>query len=66
MVIKTYLSKNNSLLYNSTLNTSRNPVAELYYGGEISSLKYSRYIFQFDTDKLKALHNHLYGKTNDK
>lgn len=56
MVIKTYLSKNNTLLYNSTLNTSRNPVAELYFGGEISSLKYSRYIFQFDTDRLKALY----------
>jgi hypothetical protein len=42
MVIKTYLSKNNTLLYNSTLNTSRNPVSELVFGGEISDLKYNK------------------------
>jgi hypothetical protein len=56
MVIKTYFNKNNTLVCNSLVNTARNPIAELFYGGTSSSLQYSRYIFSFDETKLKDLY----------
>lgn len=56
MVIKTYFSKNNTLISNSDLNTGKNPVAELFYGGTEYENKYSRYIFYFDETRLKNLY----------
>jgi hypothetical protein len=56
MVIRTYIDKNNTLVYNSNVNTAKNPIAELYYGGFGISNRYSRYIFHFDETRLKSLY----------
>lgn len=56
MVIKNYINKNNTLIFNSLTNTARNPVLELYRGGEIDNLQYSRYIFRFDHERIKTLY----------
>lgn len=50
MNIKTYLNKNNTIIYNSSINTSQNPVCELYYGDG-----YSRLLIHFDTEKISSM-----------
>ena len=50
MVIRTFFDKNNTLIKNSYLNTGRNPVTELFYGGEGKSNQFSRFLFHFDPD----------------
>jgi hypothetical protein len=57
MVIRTYIDKDNTLISNSLLNTGRNPVTELYYGGEGNKHQYSRHIFHFDVEKLRQQYN---------
>lgn len=56
MVIRTFFDRNNTLLYNNNTNVGRNPITELYYGGNGTSNSYSRFIFQFDETKLKGLY----------
>jgi len=56
MVIRTFFDKNNTLVYNSNVNTGLNPVAELFYGGDSTSQSYSRFIFYFDESRLKDLY----------
>lgn len=56
MVIRTYFDKNNTLVYNSNVNTAKNPIAELYYGGFGVNNRYSRFIFYFDETRLKSLY----------
>jgi hypothetical protein len=56
MVIRTYFDRNNTIVYNNSVNVGRNPIAELYYGGDSSSKSYSRFIFQFDETRLKDLY----------
>jgi hypothetical protein len=53
MVVRTYFDKNNTIIYNDTINTGKNPVAELFYGGESDDLKYSRFLFHFDETRIK-------------
>jgi hypothetical protein len=57
MVIRTYFDKNNTLIRNTLTNTARNPIVELYYGGDSSSLEFSRYIFHFDETTLRDLYS---------
>lgn len=52
MVIRTFFDKNNTIIKNSYLNTGRNPVTELFYGGTDDDRLYSRFLFHFDTDRL--------------
>jgi len=54
MVIRTYFDRNNTLVYNRAENTGKNPVAELFYGGntEINAPLFTRYIFQFDIQRI--------------
>ena len=52
MVIKTFPTKLNTIVYNSTINTGKNPVCELYYGDG-----YSRILIYFDTTKITSLVN---------
>jgi hypothetical protein len=52
MVIKTYLDKTNTIVYNSDVNTGQNPVCELYYGDG-----FTRVLFHFDLTKLQNLIN---------
>lgn len=55
-VLRTYFDKNNTIIRDTTLNTGRNPIAELFYGGD-DIQRWSRFIFHFDVDRLKALYN---------
>jgi hypothetical protein len=54
MVIRTYFDRNNTLVYNRSENTGKNPVAELFYGGntETNQPFFTRYIFQFDVQRI--------------
>jgi hypothetical protein len=56
MVIKTYFDKNNTIVRNEIINTARNPVTELFYGGETGLNTYSRFLFHFDATKLINLY----------
>jgi hypothetical protein len=55
MLIRTYIDKDNTLIYNDRTNTGRNEIAELFYGGASGNTLFSRHIFQFDESRLKAL-----------
>lgn len=52
MVYKTYISKFNTIVSNSRINTGLNPVSELVYG---SDKVVSRALFYFDHSKVKGL-----------
>ena len=56
MVIRTYFNKNNTIVKNSNVNTGLNPVTELFYGGDIGSEQYSRFLFYFDETRIKSLY----------
>lgn len=58
MFIKSYFSKDNVLIYNELTNTGRNPIAELFYGG--NRVNHSRYIFKIDDNRVKTLYNEGY------
>ena len=52
---KSYFSKNNTLIYNSSGNTGLNPVTELFFGGVENTLStpgFSRFIFDIDLSQL--------------
>jgi hypothetical protein len=57
MVIRTYLNKNNTLIYNSNINTGKNEITELYYGGVDTKKSYTRFIFSFDETRLTSLYS---------
>ena len=50
-----YFSRNNTIVYNSYVNTGRNPVMQLYYGdgGLVNPIGYSRFIFDLNLDLLR-------------
>lgn len=52
MVIRTYFDKNNTIVLNNNINTARNPVTELFYGGTDNENTYSRFLFHFDESRL--------------
>lgn len=56
MVVRTYFDRNNTIIYNNTINTGRNPVSELFYGGRDADNKYSRLLFYFDETTLRQLY----------
>lgn len=60
-IFRTYFSKNNTIQRDSYVNTSKNPIVELFYGGSTDgtsgSTTHSRYIFQFDTSNLQSLYS---------
>lgn len=59
MIIRTYFDRNNTLIYNSRTNLGKNPVAELFYGGNNITNKplFTRYIFQFDVSRIQNFRN---------
>ena len=57
MVIRTYIEKNNTIIKNSEVNTGRNPIAELYYGGQESTTDYTRHLLYFDVEGLQEKYN---------
>lgn len=57
MVFRTFFDKNTTIIQGSYLNTGRNPVTELFYGGTSNSSQFSRFLFHFDTSRLVSLYN---------
>lgn len=57
MVIRTFFDKNNTIVNNDLINTGRNPVTELFYGGADGENEYSRYLFHFDETRLVSLYS---------
>lgn len=53
MIYKTYISKSNTIVNGSELNTSLSPVSALIYGRKD---KYSRFLFYFDHSHVKELY----------
>lgn len=53
-ILRTYFSKDNTIIRNSCVNTGRNPIVELFHGGSLnpSELKYSRYIFDLNFSEI--------------
>jgi hypothetical protein len=54
-LLRTYFSKDTTIVRNSCVNTGRNPVTELFYAGStnINDTKYSRYIFDVNIDDIR-------------
>lgn len=54
-VYRTYFEKNNTIVYNHTVNTGRNAVCELFYGSDtFGNYVFSRFIFSIDLTNLKT------------
>lgn len=51
-IYRTYFDKNNTIIKNSTVNTGKNPVSELYYGQLIS-----RFLFYCSFDEIISKYN---------
>ena len=49
-IIRTYFTKNNTIITDNRINNSQNPVTEISYG---LNKQVSRYIFDVDFDSLK-------------
>ena len=55
-IYRTYFDKNTVILSNSSLNTARNPIAQLYYGQNAQGTQqYSRFLLHFDVSELRSL-----------
>ena len=57
MVIRTYIDKNNTIIKNSDVNTGRNPIVELYYGGKTGETDFTRHLLYFDIEDLQNRYN---------
>jgi len=57
MVIRTYIDKDNTIIKDTTINTGRNEIAELYYGGHPTATQYTRHLLYFDVTKLQERYN---------
>ena len=57
MVVRTYIDKNNTIIFGSLVNTGKNPIAELYYGGKESQEDYTRHLLYFDVSDLQVRYN---------
>jgi len=53
MLIRSYIDKNNTIIKNTQINTGRNPIAELYYGGKDTTTDYTRHLLYFDVTDLQ-------------
>ena len=53
MVTRTYIDKNNTIIKDTFINTGRNPIAELWYGGKASRADYTRHLLYFDIADLQ-------------
>jgi hypothetical protein len=53
-ILRTYFTKDTTIVRNSIVNTGRNPITELFYGGSTNSsnTKYSRYLFDIDFNNI--------------
>ena len=53
MLIRSYIDKNNTIIKNTQINTGRNPIAEIYYGGKDTTTDYTRHLLYFDVTDLQ-------------
>jgi hypothetical protein len=60
MVIKTYFDKDNVIVYNDDINTGRNEILELFYGGDGINYDYSRALIYFDESRIKKFYEDGY------
>lgn len=53
-ILRSYFTKDNTIVRNSFVNTGRSPIIELFHGGSLNpnELKYSRYIFDVDLEQI--------------
>lgn len=57
-ILRSYFSKNNTIISNSFVNTGRNPVIQLNFGASdyvVPNYGYTRFIFDLDLDLLKEM-----------
>jgi hypothetical protein len=57
MLYRTYIDKDNTIIYNTLVNTGKNPIAELYYGGKDTQPDFTRHLFYFDVSELQTRYN---------
>jgi hypothetical protein len=57
MVTRTYIDKNNTIIFATLVNTGKNPIAELYYGGKETQSDYTRHLLYFDVSDLQERFN---------
>lgn len=59
-ILRTYFDKDTTIIRNSYVNTGKNPIVELFYGGStnVNDTKYSRYLFNINF-------NDIINKVND-
>ena len=57
MLYRTYIDKDNTIIYNTLVNTGKNPIAELYYGGKDTQPDFTRHLFYFDVSDLQTKYN---------
>jgi hypothetical protein len=43
---RSYFEKNNTLIYRNVTNNGKNPVTEIFYGGRVDDINFSRFIFK--------------------
>lgn len=53
-ILRTYFSKDTTIIKNSCVNTGSNPIVELFHGGStnINNISYSRYLLDIDLDSI--------------
>ena len=52
-ILRSYYNKNNTLEYNNYTNTGRNPVTQLFFGGDLATFAprgFTRFLFDLDLD----------------
>ena len=55
-ILRSYYNKNNTIISNSLVNTGRNPVMQLFFGGDLATFAprgFTRFIFDLDLDLLR-------------
>jgi len=57
MVTRTYIDKNNTIIFGTQVNTGRNPIAQLYYGGKETQEDFTRHLLYFDVTDLQERFN---------
>jgi len=57
MITRAYIDKNNTIINGSLVNTGKNPITELVYGGTGNNHYYTRFLLHFDISKLISEYN---------
>ena len=55
-ILRSYFNKNNTIQLNSVVNTGRNPITQLYFGGDLATFAprgFTRFLFDLDLADLR-------------